>query len=381
MRHGRTRSALLAAALVMIGAAPPVGAESIHHGAGAFRLRLSTAGVPSATDPPAPTSWSVVTTSGEIAVVHRAGEATVGSATVQGSLAGSRENTLGGIGTASLTLSATATAFNAVVTGAFIRTQTLFQVELAGTAADANGEIVPVRVTGTGTWRPTSGDGVVSEIREAEVVIELAVVFPGTVPPPPGPKAGGTGDFAGTATLPAFPCPPPMPGELPCQGMFEGNLEGVLAGDAASGIWAVDITAPITLAFSYADLIEPGAPCIEGLASGTATLSIERDGTLGFWTNRVDVPELVKGAELTFSYSWRREGATAVMTLTDVSLRLHTAGPRGWVQVIDPGSATASAAAVFQPHLTEAHLAACGQATPGPALTATVNGAVSIAGL
>lgn len=391
MRRGRGQSRWLrkaGAALAVLTAvamgAPAVQAESNHWGGGTFRLGMSTGGIPTATDEPGKTSWWVSTVSSNAVIWHRDAEASVDDVSVSGSLQGTKENTLGAVGEASLTVSApasaTAQAFSASVSGTYRRTQALFQLELTGTASDGNNEPVPIRVTGSGTWRPTSGDGVVTPIRAADVVMELTLIFPGDVPPPPGPKAASTIDFAGEAWLPTFPCPPPLPGEQPCTGSFTGEIIGTFAGDDGPGLWNVSMIGPVESTFNYADLIQPGAPCLEGVATGVGSVELGQNGVVGVWTNHAGIPELVRGAKLVFNFSWLRVGVTAVLTLTELSLTIKTTGGGGWIEVIEPDSSTAPAVAAFVPDLTEEHLDACERGVPGPSLTAQVDGVASIEG-
>lgn len=360
----------------------PVHADSTHWGTGVVRLRVSSNGIPLASELPKRTNWSFGPTPAVIAVWHRDAEATAGPATVMGTFSGRRENTLGAAGTAAFTFPAPVVGrpFTADVSGAFVRTQTLIQVELEGTAADGNGDIVPVRVTGSGSWQPTQGDGINQRTTEAEIVLSFVMIFPGDTPPPPGPKAVSALDFEGTATLPSFPCPPPGPGELPCVAGFTGTLESSMGGDGGPGLWALQLVAPMTAQVSYTDLLQPGAPCLEGIATGSGTATAGQNDMVGFWTNRLGEEQLVKGAQIEFSFDWRRFGTTAVMSLRDLRVRLHTPG-QGWVEVVSPGSSSGPAAAVFVPAMTDAHLHACQEGVPGPALDAAINGFGSIHGL
>lgn len=385
----RRRAGALALLLPVLiaGTTAPVGAESFHWGEAAVRLGMrSYSGINTAFDGPGSSSWSVSTVASYAAVWHRVPEVTVGtSLQVSGSMSSNRENTLGALGTATLSLSAppsaTSRGFTAVVTGEYRRTQTLFQLELQGTASDSTGEAVAVRVTGSGTWVPTAGDGALSRITAAEVPMQLTLIFPGEVPPPPGPKAASTIAFGGTASLPAFPCPPPIPGQNPCVGTFSGTQDSAFAGDNAAGLWALNTTSPLSITFSYADLIQPGVPCVEGTAAGAVTVNNDEGSVLGFWTNRVDIPVLIKSAEVTFRFNWTRIGSAAVLSISDISLWIHVQGPKGWIHVIEPDSSAATAAAAFLPDMTQAHLTACQEGRTGPPITAEVEGVATIEGI
>lgn len=359
----------------------PVAAESNHWGPGVARLTLSSGNLRLATEPPRRSSWTFGPDTAIIGVWHRDAEVSAGPATVFGSLEGRRENSLGGVGTAAFTFPTPVAGrpFTVDVSGGFIRVKSLFQVELSGTASDGNGEVVPIRMTGSGPWRPTVGDGILAPTTEAEVVLSFTFIFPGNTPPPPGPKAASALDFAGTASLPTFPCPPPGPGELPCVGSFAGNIEAFFAGDAGAGSFALDLVSPFTALFSYADLLQPGAPCAEGLATGSGTVGAGPNEVFGYWTNQLGELQIIKRAEVTFSFDWRREGLTAVLVLRDLSIRVRGEGVQ-WTQVVDPGSSTGPATAVFIPNLTQEHLEACELGQPGPPITAEVNGTGTIDG-
>src|SRR5436305_1640986 len=79
------------------------------------------------------------------------------------------------VGTASFSIYAPASpagpAFTATTTGTFRRTQAWLQIDLMGTATDTSGNSAAVRLTGSGSWRPTSGDGVLSRITAADVIL------------------------------------------------------------------------------------------------------------------------------------------------------------------------------------------------------------------
>ena len=372
----------------------PAGAESYHWGEAAIRLRhYSSLGIPTALEAPGDTSWYVSTTQTDnidsAAVVwHRGAEVTAGTdLRISGSLTSSNENTLGALGTAMFTITAPATttsgAFTAVVTGQYRRTQTLFQVELNGTADNGNGESTAVRVTGSGPWYPssTAADGALYRIHEAEADMQLTLIFPGELPPPPGPKASSTIAFDGTASLPSFPCPSATPGENPCLGTFSGSEDAAFAGDNAAGLWTLNMSTPLAIDFAYSDAIQPGVPCAEGQAAGAVSINAASGQVLGAWTNRVDIPYLIKEATLSFRFSWTRVGATAVLDLADVSLWIHIQAPKGWINVIEPNSSEARAVAAFVPSLTAEHVLACQEGRSGPPISAAVVGVASIEGV
>lgn len=161
--------------------------------------------------------------------------------------------------------------------------------------------------------------------------------------------AGGTLVFAGTATLPTFPCAPPAPEELPCVGTFVGSFSGTLTGVDESAPWEVSLNAPTTSTFAYADLIEPGVPCLEGVAAGSTSVDTSMAGQ-AFGTYHVQaVPVPVRNVRLSYSFTWLRRGLTALIHDEQVTVELQV-GPAQWVTVLTDGKA--DALATFMPHVT-----------------------------
>lgn len=172
--------------------------------------------------------------------------------------------------------------------------------------------------------------------------------------------AGGDLAFAGDAVLPTFPCLPPVPGQFPCEGDFDGTIAGSLSGVHDSNgqdvAWAVEIAAPTHSDFSYFDLVQPGVPCTEGFARATSTFSGGLNQVFGAYGNNLPVPAPVTNIDATFNLEWRRIGATAAIRVSNFVVKLTVLGV-GQVTVIDGGSGFSLAA--FVPDLQPDHLAAC----------------------
>lgn len=162
--------------------------------------------------------------------------------------------------------------------------------------------------------------------------------------------------FAGTASLPTFPCPPPEPETFPCEGTFTASTAGTLTGVHESAPWQVSLNSITEGTFSYVDLLEPGVPCSEGLALGTASFDTDQNGQ-AFGTYRVQPSLLpVRGAAASYSFAWRRVGAAAILELDRVTFRLKV-DELGWVTVVSQG--TADAVATFVPHVDPAEPPGC----------------------
>lgn len=136
----------------------------------------------------------------------------------------------------------------------------------------------------------------------------------------------GTLTLAGTVVIPTFPCPPPSPDDYPCVGTLTGSTAGALHGVHGASPWHISLNATTTGTFSYADDIQPGVPCTEGRARGTASLNTETDGQ-AFGTYHSGV--LVRGVRnvaIDYSFSWVREGVTSVVTIFDATITLEVDG-------------------------------------------------------
>lgn len=160
-------------------------------------------------------------------------------------------------------------------------------------------------------------------------------------------SAAGQGEvaFTGTASLPDFP----SPGNT---GTFSGTASGKLQGVGNSGPYAVVYAnATMTASFNYN---EPAATCPAlGTANGSFTISGASVGT--------DSTVTIKG-----NFSWNRAGATAVITLSNVSVTLN-----GTLE--DSGGSGAATAAFESPNAVTNCLAG------GGPLTATVAGSGTVA--
>lgn len=158
--------------------------------------------------------------------------------------------------------------------------------------------------------------------------------------------------FAGTATLPTFPCRQPDIGQSPCVGTFTASTFGRMAGTHGAFPWQVSLQSLTQGSFGYTDHIEPGVPCSEGIASGSASLDTEATGQAFGTYHETIVPRPVRKARMSYEFTWLRRGATALLELRRVMVELHVDG-LGWVTVQHDGRA--SAVATFFPHLDPAH--------------------------
>lgn len=159
--------------------------------------------------------------------------------------------------------------------------------------------------------------------------------------------SAGALHFAGRAVIPEFPCPAPEPGQFLCVGSFDASTAGSLSGVDGDSPWHVDMTATTNGEFSYADSVQPGVPCVEGTAAGTAALDTAAAGQ-AFGSYRVgNLVYTVSSVAITYSFTWARTGATAVMSVTDVDVRLQV-DELGAKDVVQGGSA--AAVATFVPH-------------------------------
>jgi hypothetical protein len=235
-------------------------------------------------------------------------------------------------------------------------------------------------------------------------VLVVAAVVSGTVAPQPAgasQAAGGGLAFAGQAQLPTFPCAPPTPGSLNCQGTFTGNIVGSLSGMDGNIPWTIAIAAPVPasspISYYYADGIEPGVRCMEGTAAAQGTINATQElsqvqgvyGSVGIGT----LPRSVIAANVTFRFSWYRVGTTANLKFDILRVVLSVfATPTTSTQVtVINADATDSAtggvgygAAVFSPAANtnfKALADACDGATGPIPLTAEVAGAIEFGAL
>lgn len=187
----------------------------------------------------------------------------------------------------------------------------------------------------------------------------------------------GVGELAvsGEATLAEFPCPIPGPGELPCEGSFEGVAAGTIAGRNIVGPnahpWTLLLDAPMTMSFSYVDSLPPEPDCVEGLAIGSASINAGgANQAFGSYHNGV-VPLAVLGASGSFDFQWRRMGTVVLFSVSnfDLTLNVNALGP---VTVIENG--TGESAAAFVPTSASAQtIPDCVNGTQGE-LTAAITG-------
>lgn len=163
--------------------------------------------------------------------------------------------------------------------------------------------------------------------------------------------------FVGTVSLPVFPCPLILPGELPCEGSIEGSVAGTLSGVNQGSLWEVSFNTALVASFVYADLIKPGIPCSEGLASGSFALDTQQPGGQAFGTYHVPVlPRAVRNVIVTGGFDWRRAGVTALMDIRDLMIQLQVE-QLGWITVVEGGDAISAAS--FVPHVDPAHPPGC----------------------
>lgn len=166
--------------------------------------------------------------------------------------------------------------------------------------------------------------------------------------------ATGSVVFTGRAALPVFPCAPPEPGALPCEGTWEGRFTGQFSGvDTVGGEripWALELDTPGTADFAYADVVEQGLGCTGSVARGRLTFSGGLNQAYGAYKNAPLVPSAIAAATAALDFEWRREGTTGAVLVTSLSLDINVRGV-GWVNVIDDDRqvAVADAVATFLP--------------------------------
>jgi hypothetical protein len=181
----------------------------------------------------------------------------------------------------------------------------------------------------------------------SRVGVVLAVLGAVMAPSPAGATAAAAGTlaFAGQASLPKFPCKPPAPGNLPCQGTFVGSIAGELSGVYQSGgqniPWAIAVATPANIPFAYADGIEPGVLCAEGTAAASATVTADQlqNQVNGVWggvgTDPLTLPRSVIGASVTFRFTWYRVGVTANLKFDRLTVTLSVFGIPSPITVIN----------------------------------------------
>jgi hypothetical protein len=183
----------------------------------------------------------------------------------------------------------------------------------------------------------------------------------------------GNLEFAGTTGLPTFPCPAPAPGQYACVGTFTASTVGTADGVYGDSPWYVAIDATTNGEFSYADSVQPGVPCAEGTARGTASLDTAATGQAFGTYKDGNQARSVRSASITYSFHWDRTGATAVLDVSDVAIVLDVDGI-GHVPVLSGG--TASAIASFVPNPDSPAPTGCVQ-DPSTELHGSIAGAVS----
>jgi hypothetical protein len=186
-------------------------------------------------------------------------------------------------------------------------------------------------------------------------------------------SSGGL-SFAGTAALPTFPCPAPSPGQFACVGTFTASTAGSASGVDGDSPWYVAVSATTNGTFSYADSVQPGVPCVEGAARGTAALDTAVTGQAFGTYMDGNLARAVRSAAISYSFSWDRVGVTAVLDMTDVAIQLDVEG-LGLVSVLLGGTATAVAS--FIPHPDSPPPSGCATGPPTElhgSLAGTVSG-------
>lgn len=216
----------------------------------------------------------------------------------------------------------------------------------------------------------------------------VTLVLLGALLPQPSHAALATGGalaFQGQARLPIFPCETNSVGTLPCSGTFTGTIAGNLSGVYNNVPWAIAVAAPITatnpISFNYADGIQPGIRCVEGVAAAQGTVTADQTqsqvngvyGSVG--TNPLTLPRSVVYAEVTFRFNWYRVGTTANLRFDLLRVRLKVFGSDTLITVVDASNLTTPTgvvgygAAGFSPTATtdfQRLEAACNPEAPGP---------------
>lgn len=182
------------------------------------------------------------------------------------------------------------------------------------------------------------------------VLANVAVMALPATPAQAQDAAVGALAFSGNASLPVFPCEPPEAGSLPCQGTWQGKFTGGFSGshvnEAGMRIpWAVELDAPGSAQFAYADTVEAGVGCAESVAQGRLTLSGGLNQAFGAYNNSSFVPAPIVGARITVDFDWTRQGAAGALLATDLRIDLNVYSV-GWVNVVDESRSIAVTDAV-----------------------------------
>lgn len=168
----------------------------------------------------------------------------------------------------------------------------------------------------------------------------------------------GTVAFAGTASLPKFPCPVPPNGDGPCTGTLSGGWHGQATGDVNGGTYHVAWTRPegLNATFSYYEhqCVEPST--VLGVATGTGYAYAGAGSITGDWQDANGLPRAITEVSAAFTFDWTRLATGALMTFRTIRLDINVNG-KGWVRASQ--SAT-PALAVFVPlTISEIHQPTC----------------------
>ena len=187
-----------------------------------------------------------------------------------------------------------------------------------------------------------------NKIMRAALAGGLALPLLGDASPAGASVASSGGlQFAGTAVIPTFPCPAPAPGEYACVGSFTASTAGTVNGLHGDSPWYAALSATTNGQFSYADAIQPGVPCMEGTARGSASLDTAVTGQAFGTYKKGNQVHPVNDVAISYDFEWNRTGATAVLEVANVAVVLDVDG-LGVVPVA--AGTTARALASFVPH-------------------------------
>lgn len=191
------------------------------------------------------------------------------------------------------------------------------------------------------------------------------------------PSAGAHGqgpiEFTGTATLPEFPCPPPLPGQTACTGTFTGLASGTLSG-LHLGEWTVTLVdATVTATFAYSDT---QGNCGLGLAQGTVNITAGDGHAFGTYDSpNGPLPRAVTGLTATATFTWQRVGTAAQLALSAGTVQLVvTNQPNTTVMTGAVGQATAHFVPTFGATMPD-----CVGFVTRPPITASVAGVAALA--
>lgn len=164
----------------------------------------------------------------------------------------------------------------------------------------------------------------------------------------PATHAHGQGpiEFTGIASLPEFPCPPPLPGQTACTGTFVGKASGTFGGLHLGDWTATLVDADVTATFGYSDT---QGNCGLGLAQGTVTITGGDGHVFGTYDSpNGPLPRAVTGLTATATFTWQRVGTTAQLALTGGTVQLVvTNQPNTTVMTGAVGQATAGFVPTF----------------------------------